>query len=121
MSLLKSHIFIALPLIWMSFSASHNRTTKPVFSDWTYDNKLVQMFPNPASTVINFTYQGPANQQHILQIYSFIGKKMTEVRIFGNTRLTVQLDENYYRGIYIYQLRDLDGRMIESGKFQVIK
>lgn len=46
---------------------------------------------------------------------------MTEVRIFGNTRLTVQLDENYYRGIYIYQLRDLNGRMIESGKFQVIK
>lgn len=121
MSLLKSHIFIALPLIWMSFSATPPPGKPTTLSNWPYDNKLVQMFPNPATTVINFTCQGPTNQQHILQIYSFIGKKMTEVRIFGNTRLTVQLDENYYRGIYIYQLRDLDGRMIESGKFQVIK
>lgn len=121
MSLLKNHILLAVPLIWLSFSATTDTKYTPTSSTWPYDNKLVQMFPNPATTVINFTCQGPTNQQHILQIYSFIGKKMTEVRIFGNTRLTVQLDENYYRGIYIYQLRDLDGRMIESGKFQVIK
>jgi hypothetical protein len=121
MSFLKSHIYIVLPLLWMSFSTPPAVTSSPILTNWPYDSKLVQMFPNPASTVINFTCQGPTNQQHILQIYSFIGKKMTEVRIFGNTRLTVQLGENYYRGIYIYQLRDLDGRMIESGKFQVIK
>lgn len=121
MSFMKSHIFISLPLFWLSFSTVPPIKPNPAPNHWPYDNKLVQMFPNPATTVINFTCQGPTNQQHILQIYSFIGKKMTEVRIFGNTRLTIQLDENYYRGIYIYQLRDLDGRMIESGKFQVIK
>ena len=45
---------------------------------------------------------------------------MMESRV-QDTKLTVQLDENYYRGIYIYQLRDLAGRLIDSGKFQVIK
>lgn len=85
-----------------------------------FDNKIIQIYPNPASTVINFTFQGNNGQQHILQIYSFIGKKMMEARV-QDTKLTVQLDENYYRGIYIYQLRDLAGRLIESGKFQVIK
>jgi gamma-glutamylcyclotransferase (GGCT)/AIG2-like uncharacterized protein YtfP len=45
---------------------------------------------------------------------------MYETRV-QDTKITVQLDENYYRGIYVYQLRDIAGRLIESGKFQVIK
>jgi gamma-glutamylcyclotransferase (GGCT)/AIG2-like uncharacterized protein YtfP len=84
------------------------------------ENKIIQIYPNPATTVINFTFQVKSTQQHILQIYSFIGKKMYETRV-QDTKLTVQLDENYYRGIYVYQLRDIAGRLIESGKFQVIK
>jgi hypothetical protein len=121
MSIPKSHILLfTLPLLLWS-KKDFRPHVYPSTIEWPSDNKLVQLFPNPASTVINFTYQGSSTQQHILQIYSFIGKKMLETRIFGNTRLTVQLDENYYRGIYIYQLRDLDGRMIESGKFQVVK
>lgn len=121
MSLMKSHFLLLLPMLWWMHPATKPVSMQPVSLEWPLDNKLVQLFPNPASTVVYFTYQGPSNQQHILQIYSFIGKKMTEVRIFGNTRLMVQLDDTYYRGIYIYQLRDLDGRMIESGKFQVVK
>ena len=45
---------------------------------------------------------------------------MNEVRI-TEPKLTINLDDNYYRGLYIYQLRDKDGRIIESGKFQVVK
>jgi hypothetical protein len=118
---LKSHFLLLLPILWWMHADTKPQSTPLASVEWPLDNKLVQLFPNPASTVVYFTYQGPTNQQHILQIYSFIGKKMTEARIYGNTRHTVQLDENYYRGIYIYQLRDLDGRMIESGKFQVVK
>ena len=121
MSLLKSHFLLLLPMLWWIHADTRPMSAPHTASEWPLDNKLVQLFPNPASTVVYFTYQGPSNQQHILQIYSFIGKKMTEARIYGNTRLMIQLDENYYRGIYIYQLRDLDGRMIESGKFQVVK
>ena len=28
---------------------------------------------------------------------------------------------NFFRGIYIYQLKDQNGRIIESGKFMVVK
>jgi hypothetical protein len=35
-------------------------------------------------------------------------------------RMSVNLAD-YSRGIYIYQLRDRSGRMVESGKFQVAK
>jgi hypothetical protein len=35
-------------------------------------------------------------------------------------RTTVNLAD-YNRGIYIYQLRDINGKILESGKFQVAK
>jgi hypothetical protein len=117
---LKSHILLyAVPfLLW----------TKPVSplsyleNGWgNFENKIIQIYPNPATTVINFTFQGNNNsKEHIFQIYSFIGKKMLETRV-QTSKLTIQLNENYYRGIYIYQLRDMAGRLIESGKFQVVK
>ncbi len=28
---------------------------------------------------------------------------------------------DFYRGVYIYQLRDRTGKIIDSGKFQVVK
>ena len=116
---LKSHILLyALPFIF----CMNAKPDPPVMENgWeNSENKIVQIYPNPATTVINFTFEGKNTQQHILQIYSFIGKKMHETRVQG-TKITVQLDENYYRGIYVYQLRDIAGRLIESGKFQVIK
>jgi hypothetical protein len=36
-------------------------------------------------------------------------------------RLTISLDDSYLRGLYIYQLRDQTGRIVDSGKFQVSK
>ena len=35
-----------------------------------------------------------------------------------NEKVTVDLAE-FNRGVYIYHLRDLTGKLIESGKFQV--
>jgi len=48
-----------------------------------------------------------------------MGKKVSEVtKLLPRTVLTL---EDFYRGIYVYQLRDKDGKIIESGKFQVVK
>jgi hypothetical protein len=45
---------------------------------------------------------------------------MTELRI-NESKLNINLDDNYMRGLYIYQLVDLSGKIVESGKFQVNK
>ncbi len=82
--------------------------------------KITHFYPNPATTYINFNFDKSVDKTYTLQIYSFIGKKMTETRV-TDSKLTITLDDSYYRGIYVYQLRDQSGRMIESGKFQVIK
>lgn len=82
--------------------------------------KVTRFYPNPATTVINFEFDKSVNKTYTLQVYNFIGRKMTEVRV-TDPKITINLDENYLRGLYIYQLRDASTRIIESGKFQVSK
>jgi len=48
-----------------------------------------------------------------------MGKKIIEITKML-PRMNLPLDE-FYRGIYVYQLRDKEGKIIESGKFQVVK
>lgn len=83
-------------------------------------SKITSFYPNPATNFINFTFNNTVNKNYTLQVYNFIGRKMKEARI-TESRLTINLDDNYLRGLYIYQLRDQSGRIIESGKFQVSK
>jgi hypothetical protein len=48
-----------------------------------------------------------------------MGKKVHEINKIL-PRMYIPL-EDFYRGIYVYQLRDKEGNIIESGKFQVVK
>lgn len=80
--------------------------------------KIVKFYPNPATT--NITFELPKGSgPYTLQIYNFLGKKVFEIK---NTATVNQVNLNdYNRGVYIFQLRDGNGRIIESGKFQVSK
>ncbi len=82
--------------------------------------KFTHFYPNPATSYINFTFEKTIDKNYTLQVYNFLGRKMSESRI-TEPKITINLDDNYFRGLYIYQLRDKDGRIIESGKFQVVK
>ena len=44
---------------------------------------------------------------------------MVELKI-SDQKITVPLTD-FYRGVYIFQFRDLKGNIVESGKFQVAK
>jgi hypothetical protein len=48
-----------------------------------------------------------------------MGKRINEFNKIPPV-FTMSLDE-FYRGIYVYQLRDKGGKIIDSGKFQVVK
>lgn len=82
--------------------------------------KIVKAYPNPATSVINFEFQKIADKNAVLQIYSFSGKKMADINVSGG-KVSIALDNEYYRGIYVFQLRDKNGKIIETGKFQVVK
>ncbi len=80
--------------------------------------KIVRFYPNPAISFINFEVDRELNKSYSLQIFNFLGKKVFESNV--NSKTIVDLS-NFIRGLYIFQLREQDGRIAESGKFQVNK
>ena len=81
--------------------------------------KTVKIYPNPATSYINFDFEKNDVNSYSLLIFNFIGKKVDELKIV-DAKMTISVMD-YYRGIYIFQLRDKQGNIAESGKFQVVK
>lgn len=85
--------------------------------DWP--TRVVRFYPNPASTTITFEFKKEIEKQVNFQVYNFMGKRLVDVPLNGN-KVAVNL-EAFYRGLYIFQLRDKAGTILESGKFQIVK
>ena len=81
-------------------------------------DKIVKLYPNPATSYITFDLQGNYKRGFTIQIYNgMLGKKMYEAtNVQEKTIVTLN---DFSRGMYIYNLLDETGRIIESGKFQV--
>jgi len=76
------------------------------------------MYPNPATSYITFDLQKNYKQGYSIQVFNgILGKKMYEANnLQEKTTLTLN---DFNRGIYIYHLIDPNGKIVESGKFQV--
>jgi hypothetical protein len=81
--------------------------------------RIVKTYPVPAISYITIEPLKATNANYVLVIYNFLGRKMYEKQNFSQ-KTTILLDE-FTRGVYIYHLTDLTGRLVESGKFQVSK
>ena len=102
----------------LSFRAkSQERDPAPITQEAT--SKIIKFYPNPATSIINFDFQRDYDKSYNFQIYNFLGKKVFEVN--NVTPKTVVNLTDFYRGVYIFQLKDKSGKMIDSGKFQVSK
>lgn len=81
--------------------------------------RVIKVYPNPATTFTKFEFQKNFDKGYTLQVINFIGKQVFEAK---NISSTTTLDlSTYNRGVYIYQLKDQSGKVIDSGKFQVSK
>ncbi len=81
--------------------------------------EVVRCFPNPATSFVNFEFDKNIDKTYVLQVYSFVGKKMMETPVSSN-KITITLND-FNRGLYVFQLRDKSGETVVAGKFQVIK
>ena len=81
--------------------------------------KIVKFYPNPATSYITFDIQRQVEKGFVIQIYNCLGRRVISVNISSN-KVTVPL-ESIFRGLYIFQLRDKNGTIVESNKFQVNK
>ena len=59
------------------------------------------------------------DKSYSFQVYNFMGKKVYDLKN-SPARFSINLND-FFRGIYIFQLRDKNGGIVESGKFQVNK
>ncbi|WP_162303846.1 T9SS type A sorting domain-containing protein [Paracnuella aquatica] len=77
---------------------------------------IVRFYPNPATSFVTFDFQKEYERGYSIQVFSFLGKKMYESANLSQ-KTTINLSD-FNRGIYIYQLYDRTGKLVESGKFQ---
>jgi len=79
--------------------------------------RIAKMYPNPATTFVTFDLQKDNDKGLSIQVYSMVGKKMFES---PNVKQKVTVNvEDFNRGLYIYHVVDKNGRIVESGKFNV--
>ncbi|MES2332334.1 MAG: T9SS type A sorting domain-containing protein [Bacteroidota bacterium] len=109
-----------LGLVLSTFIINSYVADNTAFDNPADSAKITHFYPNPATSYINFTFDKTVDKNYTLQVYNFLGRKMNDIRI-SDSKLTINLDDNYFRGLYVYQLRDQSGRIVESGKFQVNK
>ena len=111
--------FLLIVTILFTVAAhSQNQTRNGLPSD--VQSAILKFYPNPATTVITFNFEKAYDKGYSLQIYNAVlGRKMTEQTNIPD-RFTLDLS-NYTRGVYVYQLRDKTGKLVETGKFQVSK
>ena len=82
-------------------------------------DRVVKFYPNPATSFVTFDLQKRNEKGYDIQVFNFLGQVVYEQKNIPS-RTTINLSD-YNRGVYIYQLRERDGKIIESGKFQVSK
>jgi hypothetical protein len=81
------------------------------------EHKVVKFYPNPAVSYITFELIKESNKTYSLQIFSFLGRKVKDV-LDATEKTTVNLSD-LTRGLYTFQLKDEEGRVTDSGIFQV--
>jgi hypothetical protein len=111
-------IFYASSIILLLSIQSKSQDRNPLPSGEEPTAKIIKFYPNPATSFITFDFSQGIDKSYNLQIFNFIGKKVQEVNVTPKT--TVNLND-FYRGIYIFQLKDKNGKVVDSGKFQVSK
>lgn len=114
---LKIYGIISL-LLLIQFTAVAQQ--QPAASLQESNARLVRLYPNPAVSYITFELRDSFKRGLNLQVYSgILGKKVFATSLTQD-RFVLNLNE-FPRGIYIYHLTDANGKIIESGKFQVTK
>ena len=109
------YILVSIILLTSIQAKSQVRTSAP-----DPEPKVVKFYPNPAISFITFEIiDKEENKTYQLQIFNFLGKMVKEATdVSAKTTMNVS---DLVRGIYIFQLKESNGRIVESGRFQVNK
>jgi len=108
--------YILLSIILLSSTQAKSQARGPMPDP---EPKIIKFYPNPAVSFITFEIAKESNKTYSLQIFNFLGKKVKDVPDISS-KTVVNLSD-FVRGIYIFQLKEQNGRVTDSGTFQVNK
>ena len=111
-------IFYILFIIILASTSSQAQSRIAAVTPADPEVKLL-FYPNPAITQITFNFEKGYDKTYSFQIFNFLGKKVYESNNLS-PKTTIDLSE-FFRGVYIFQLRNQAGKILDSGKFQVSK
>lgn len=114
-----NRIFTIIAFILLIATTTFAQSERSVSASAENVAKVVRFYPNPASAFINFEFKDVAVSNYSFKVFNFIGKKVLEINNL-TPRTVINLND-YFRGVYIFQLTDRNGKVVESGKFQVVK
>jgi hypothetical protein len=107
--------FYILSIILLTTLQSKSQTNRPANQEAVA--RITKFYPNPAVSQITFDFDQNTDKTYSFQVFNFVGKKVLDLPAV-NQKTVVNVSD-YYRGVYIFQLKDKTGKMIDSGKFQV--
>ena len=110
-------IYFTILLVLCSATQVKSQDRVPNFPD--PEPATVRFYPNPATSFITFDLQKDYGKNYSIQVFNFLGKKVYEF-VATEQKTMVNLTD-FFRGIYIFQLKDPNGKIVETGKFQVNK
>lgn len=108
-------IFIISSIILFTAVLAEAQTSRTPVTDPAI--MVLKTYPNPATTYITFDLQKGYQKGLTITVFNFLGRKMVETPNV-NEKTTLPLTD-FNRGVYIYYLSDLAGKVIDTGKFQV--
>jgi hypothetical protein len=105
-------LFLLLLTVGFTFTASAQKSSNGAV-------KVLKFFPNPAKDFIQFEVTKSFEKGLNLQVYNFLGRKVVDLKNI-NPKLSINL-QDLVRGLYLFQLTDKQGKIIETGRFQIDK
>jgi hypothetical protein len=109
--------FILSILVILALGTSGVLAQKPEQPSLPQRQPVVKFYPNPAVNFITFEFKEPVERGTVLQVYSFLGRQVSSLPV-NSQRITLNLAE-YFRGVYVFQLRSSSGKVLETNKFQI--
>jgi Secretion system C-terminal sorting domain len=111
--------YLLLLMVFLSVAGAKAQSRLPGFPE-NGTAATIRFYPNPAVSYITFEdFLRKYDKSYNIQLFNFLGKKVYEFSLSDQKNI-VNLSD-FFRGIYIFQLRDPSGKIVESGKFQVNK
>lgn len=112
--------FLLIASTILLVTVAHSQVSRTSFAGAGTQTGILRFYPNPATTVITFDFQRSYDKGYSIQIYNAVlGRKMLEQTNIPE-KISIDLG-NFTRGVYVYQLIDKAGKLVETGKFQVSK